>query len=87
LAQVLSEFFAMGGYAAYVWPAFGFAAVVLLAVLAQSWHAAGRRDAELEQLRGVVRPDQGGEAKATVVRRPTRAAPVPEAGSGGSGGE
>ncbi len=83
----------MGGYAAYVWPAFGFAAIVLLAVLAQSWHAAGRREAELEQLRGLVRPDQGGqsdqggEAKATVVRRPTRSGPVPQAGSGGTGSE
>ncbi|MGH6919794.1 MAG: heme exporter protein CcmD, partial [Geminicoccaceae bacterium] len=27
--QGLSEFLAMGGYAAYVWPAFGFALVVL----------------------------------------------------------
>jgi heme exporter protein CcmD len=45
----------MGGYAAYVWSAFGFALVALLALLAQSWYAAGRREAELAQLRAVVR--------------------------------
>jgi heme exporter protein D len=51
----LSEFVAMGGYAAYVWPAFGFALVALLALLAQSWHAAHRREAELVQLRSLLR--------------------------------
>jgi heme exporter protein D len=51
----LSEFVAMGGYAAYVWPAFGFALAALLALLAQSWHAAGRREAELVQLRALLR--------------------------------
>jgi heme exporter protein D len=53
--QALSEFVAMGGYAAYVWPAFGFALVALLALLAQSWHAAHRREAELVQLRSLLR--------------------------------
>ena len=52
----LSDFFAMGGYAAFVWPAFGFAALVLVGLLAQSWWAARRREVELEQLRRVVRP-------------------------------
>jgi len=51
----LSAFLAMGGYAAYVWSAFGFAVVALLALLAQSWHAARSREAELAQLRSVVR--------------------------------
>ena len=77
----------MGGYAAYVWPAFGFAAIVLLVVFGQSWRAAGRREAELEQLRGLVRPDQGGATKESVVRRPTRAGPMQQAGSSGTGGE
>jgi heme exporter protein D len=52
----LTEFFHMGGYAAYVWPAFGFAGVVLLALAMQSWRAARRRQDELEQLRRLVRP-------------------------------
>jgi heme exporter protein D len=53
---VLSEFFAMGGYAAFVSPAFGFAALVLIGLLAQSWWSARRRQEELEELRRVVRP-------------------------------
>ena len=55
MLHTLSEFLAMGGYAAYVWPAFGFALVVLLGLLVQSWHAARQRAAELEQLRQLVR--------------------------------
>jgi len=51
----LSAFLAMGGYAAYVWSAFGFALVALLALLVQSWLAAHRREAELAQLRSLVR--------------------------------
>ena len=51
----MSAFFAMGGYAAYVWSAFGFALVALLALLVQSWHAAHRRETELAQLRSLVR--------------------------------
>lgn len=30
--MTLAEFFAMGGYAAFVWPAYGIAAAVLLAL-------------------------------------------------------
>ena len=41
----------MGGYAAYVWSAFGFAVVVLLGLLGQSWRAAHQREAELAQVR------------------------------------
>jgi heme exporter protein D len=56
MERALSDFFAMGGYGAYVWPAFGFAALVLLGLLLQSWWAARRREAELEQLRRQLRP-------------------------------
>lgn len=66
----MSTFLAMGGYAAYVWSAFGFALVALVALLAQSWHAARRREAELDQLRGVVRTGRG---------RPRDAAPAEDA--------
>jgi heme exporter protein D len=52
----LTDFFAMGGYAAYLWPAYGFAALVLFVLLAQSWRSARRRDAELEQVRRLARP-------------------------------
>jgi heme exporter protein D len=53
--QGLSEFLAMGGYAGYVWSAFGFALVVLLGLLGQSWRAAHQREAELAELRELVR--------------------------------
>jgi heme exporter protein D len=60
----LSEFLAMGGYAAYVWSAFGFALVVLLGLLGQSWRAAHRREAELAQLRELVRAGRARPARA-----------------------
>jgi heme exporter protein D len=74
----LREFLAMGGYAAYVWAAFGFAALVLVALLVQSWRAARRSQAELEQLRHMVRPRR---APAPPTLRPTRPDPGLAAGS------
>jgi heme exporter protein D len=65
--QGLSEFLAMGGYAAYVWSAFGFALVVLLGLLGQSWRAAHQREAELAQLRELVR---AGRARPAQVQAP-----------------
>jgi heme exporter protein D len=57
----------MGGYAAYVWPAYGFAVLVLVGLLAQSWRSARRRAAELEGLREFGRP---GRARRARLRRP-----------------
>jgi heme exporter protein D len=53
----------MGGYAAYVWPAYGFAALVLIVLLVQSWRSARRRSAELEQLRHLTRPARTGKLR------------------------
>jgi heme exporter protein D len=72
----VGEVFAMGGYGAYVWSAFGVAALVLLALFAQSWHAARRREDELRRLRDVVRAarplrpasEQAGGAAGVVAR-------------------
>jgi heme exporter protein D len=72
--QGLSEFLAMGGYAAYVWSAFGFATVVLLGLLGQSWRAAHQREAELAELRELVR---AGRARPT--RPPVHAQREPTA--------
>ncbi len=82
----MSEFLQMGGYAAYVWSAFGFAALVLLGLLAQSWWSARRREAELARLRDLVRPAPLRRPK---VHAPRRAAPrtVADAGSGSAIGE
>ena len=59
----MTDFLAMGGYAAYVWSAYGIAAVVLIALLVQSWRSARRRDAELEQVRRLARPARPSRAK------------------------
>ena len=51
----LGEFFRMGGYAAYVWPAYGVAAAVLAGMLAESvlrLRRARRRLAALEAAGG-----------------------------------
>jgi heme exporter protein D len=75
----LGELLAMGGYAAYVWPAFGFALVVLLGLLVQSWHAARQREAELEQLRQLVR---SGRAAPTRAQPGARQGLSPQTGPG-----
>ena len=51
----IADFLAMGGYAVYVWPAFGIAAVLMggLAVVTLAQHRAARRELErLQQQRG-----------------------------------
>jgi heme exporter protein D len=48
----LDAFLAMGGYARFVWPAYGLAALVLGALLAQSLGAYRRRQRELAALQG-----------------------------------
>jgi len=75
----LSDFFAMGGYGAYVWPAFGFAAAVLLGLLLQSWRTARRRAAEFEQLRRQLRPGRPSRPRLQPVgqREPARRAAAP----------
>ena len=44
------SFFEMGGYAAYVWPAFGIGAMVLVGLLLFSLHSLKNREAVLRQL-------------------------------------
>jgi heme exporter protein D len=43
----VSEYFAMGGYAAYVWPAYGVAAAVLIGLLVASLRGLRAREAEI----------------------------------------
>jgi len=55
----LQSFFAMGGYAGYVWPAYGLALVVLAGLLALRWVrlvAAERAVAASEAARAERRP-------------------------------
>ncbi len=44
------SFFEMGGYAAYVWPAFGVGAVVMIGLLVLSIRRLRLREAELKRL-------------------------------------
>jgi heme exporter protein D len=46
----LAGFLAMGGYAAYVWPAYGLTVLVLAGLLLWSLGAYRRRQRELEHL-------------------------------------
>jgi heme exporter protein D len=46
----MSGFLAMGGYAAYVWPAYGLTVVVLAGLLLWSLGAYRRRRRELDRL-------------------------------------
>jgi len=60
----LQRFFAMGGYAAYVWPAYGIALIVLVGMLLVRW----RRLRTAEQ--GLAGGDAGGDAGRTPAREP-----------------
>ena len=44
------SFFEMGGYAAYVWPAFGIGAIVLIALVMFSFLRLKKREALVRQL-------------------------------------
>ena len=47
----MAKFFAMGGYAAFVWPAIGITALVLGALFFASWRSLRRREAELDAVK------------------------------------
>jgi heme exporter protein D len=46
----IGAFFAMGGYAGFVWPAYGVACVVLAALAAHSWWRYRQSAVALERL-------------------------------------
>ena len=48
--DILSSYFAMGGYAGYVWPAYGLAAVVIMGLLIVSRQEMKARERELKIL-------------------------------------
>ena len=47
----MTEFFAMGGHAAFIWPAFGITAIVLIGLLAISLRGVRIREARLAALK------------------------------------
>ena len=50
LAGVMAEYFAMGGYAAYVWPAYGITVLVLVGMLAATLRGLRAREAMVRAL-------------------------------------
>ncbi|HUL05746.1 MAG TPA: heme exporter protein CcmD [Candidatus Acidoferrum sp.] len=50
MTDVIQAYLAMGGYAAFVWPAYALAAVVLVGLLALSLRALRKAEAELAAL-------------------------------------
>ena len=46
----LTQFLSMGGYAGFVWPAYGIAAAVMIGVLVQSLRGLRARETELAAL-------------------------------------
>ena len=47
----MSEFLAMGGYAAYVWPSYILVALVMVGLLLVSWRGLKSKEATLKSLR------------------------------------
>jgi len=47
----MSEFITMGGYGAFIWPAYGVAAILMAGILILSWNDMRRREALVESLR------------------------------------
>ena len=79
----LSEFLAMGGYAAYVWPAFAIAVVLMVGLFLESLRAARHSEALLEELRAKVRPQRPRATRPMRPRREADATAEPRLGEGG----
>ncbi|MBE9555328.1 MAG: heme exporter protein CcmD [Proteobacteria bacterium] len=54
----MDNFFAMGGYGAFIWPAYGAAAVLMMGLLVLSWKSMRQREALVETLRASRRKEQ-----------------------------
>ena len=54
--EAMAEFLAMGGHGAFVWPAFGVAAVVMVALLVSSLRQARANQAALDRLQALRPP-------------------------------
>ena len=54
--ETLSAFFHMGGYAGYVWPAYGAAVVLLAVLLVASLRGTRRQERALEAVQALRRP-------------------------------
>ena len=68
----MAEFFAMGGYAAYVWPSYGLTAVVMIGLLALSLRELKDNQATLKALES-LRPNRRARREKTAAAAPTGA--------------
>jgi heme exporter protein D len=50
MSDAISDFFAMGGYALYIWPAYGVSTVVMAWIAIASWRRTKANEAELKKL-------------------------------------
>ncbi len=51
----MGEFWNMGGYAAFVWPVYGLAAIVMVVLIVNAVRRARRSEADLEAARSALR--------------------------------
>jgi len=61
MSDSVSQYFMMGGYAGYVWPAYGVAALVLIGFALSSWRRLRAAERALERL-AEADPDLGDDA-------------------------
>lgn len=61
----MSEFLEMGGYGAFIWPAYGAAAVLMAGVLILSWKSMRQREALVKSLRASRREERVDETETT----------------------
>lgn len=47
----MNEFFEMGGYGAFIWPAYAAAVILMLGLLTLSWKSMRQREALVKSLR------------------------------------
>ena len=47
----MNDYLAMGGYAAFVWPAYGLSAVVMIGLVIAGWRSLRVRERDLAKLR------------------------------------
>lgn len=71
----MQSFLAMGGYAAYVWSAFGLTVAVLAGLSWQSLRLSREREAELATLRERLRGQRARPARRLTPRRESTAEP------------
>ena len=59
----MGEFFAMGGYGGFIWPAYGLTAIVLVGLFAVSLRFLRQRQAEIAMLEaeGIEAPHRSGK--------------------------